>query len=256
MLSSKISARIVIFIGLIALQGCHSLQNQQLCPGGIPLMDTGVAGYSLNGTSIHYSRIGCGPRTALVYGAIHGDEPASATLTHLLTDKLKTLPVEWKTQYQIITISVLNPDGLDANTRGNSRGVDLNRNFPTANRINNHQFGMRALSEPEAVALVNIQRRYPPTRVIAIHQPLACIDHDGPAEQISLAMGRYTDLPQCNLGARPGSHGSYTGVDRQTPIVTFEMKPKDHYLSKDEIWQHYGKAIMAGITYPTAPPDL
>lgn len=256
MLNSKIAISTSFIAALALLQGCQSLPNQPICPGNIPLVDEGIAGYSLNGTPIHYSRIGCGPRTALVYGAIHGDEPASATLTQLLTDKLKTLPVEWKTQYQIITISVLNPDGLDANTRGNARGVDLNRNFPTANRINNHQFGMRALSEPEAVALVNIQRRYPPTRVIAIHQPLACIDHDGPAEHISLAMGRYTDLPQCHLGARPGSHGSYTGVDRQTPIVTFEMKPKDHYLSKDEIWQHYGKAIMAGITYPTAPPDL
>ena len=256
MLNSKAVMSALVICGLLVLPGCQALTDQSTCGKNIPLMDEGIAGYSLNNAPIYYTRVGCGPRTGLVYGAIHGDEPASATLTQMLTRKLETLPPAWKMQYQIIVISVLNPDGLAANTRENARGVDLNRNFPTDNRINNHKFGMRALSEPESVALRTIQHTYPPTRVIAIHQPLACIDYDGPAQQISLAMGKHTDLPQCDLTARPGSHGSYTGIHHQTPIITFEMKPKDHQLSEDEIWRRYGKAIMAGITYPKAPPDL
>jgi protein MpaA len=134
--------------------------------------------------------------------------------------------------------------------------VDPNRNFPTQNRINNRQFGMHPLSEPESQALVNIKKIYPPDRILSIHQPLACIDYDGPAIQISRAMARHTDLPICKLGARPGSHGSYAGVERQIPIVTFEMRPEDHHLKPGQIWTRYGRALMAGIVYPETPPDL
>lgn len=241
---------------VLGIQGCSVLPGMTTCGKGVSTFSEGTAGISVNGQSIHYTRIGCGPRTSLVYGGIHGDEPASAVLTEQLIDKLRTLPLEWKTQYQVIAISAVNPDGLKANTRSNARGVDLNRNFPSSNRINNAKFGIKALSEPETMALYKVQKTYPSSRVIAIHQPLACIDYDGPAQQISLVMGHFTQLPQCHLHSRPGSHGSYTGVDHNTPIITFEMRREDDELSSETLWKIYGKAIMAGIMYPALPVDL
>ncbi|QEW05738.1 murein peptide amidase A [Nitrincola iocasae] len=240
----------------VVLSGCSLITSKPICPENTKSIEQGIAGYSTNGQPIHYTRIGCGPQTTLVYGAIHGNEPASATLTELLIEKLEQLPDNWFYHHRVIAIPIVNPDGLHANTRANARGVDPNRNFPTQNRINNHQFGMRALSEPESQTLVNITKSFPPDRILSIHQPLACIDHDGPAIQVSRAIARHTDLPICNLGARPGSHGSYAGVERHIPIVTFEMRSQDHLLKPGQIWQLYGKAILAGITYPQAPPDL
>lgn len=250
--------RLIISLVLFSvyLTGCSLYPHKSGCVQATTSIGQGVAGYSNNGHPIHYTRIGCGHQTTLVYGAIHGNEPASATLAEQLVEKLEQLPHSWRYQHQVIVIPVANPDGLLANTRENARGVDPNRNFPTRNRINNRQFGMHALSEPETQSLVNIKKIYPPDRIFSIHQPLACIDYDGPAVQISRAMTRYTDLPVCRLGARPGSHGSYAGVERHIPIVTFEMRPKDHYLKPGQIWALYGKAILAGINYPQAPPDL
>ena len=52
------------------------------------------------------------------------------------------------------------------------------------------------------------------------------------------------------LGARPGSLGSYAGVDLGIPIITFEMLQNDSGLDSDTLWQRYGKALVAAIVYP------
>ena len=74
-----------------------------------------------------------------------------------------------------------NPDGVFYNSRFNAHGVDLNRNFQAANRRNNARFGQTALSEPEARVIEQLIRQYAPDRIVTIHQPLSCIDYDGPA---------------------------------------------------------------------------
>lgn len=245
MRSPKRAVPACLALTILFTYGCSPLPQKAGCPGNIPSLEQGIAGHSHNGRPIEYTRIGCGKRTTLVYGAIHGNEPASAALAEYLIEKLALLPESWRHQNRTIVIPVANPDGLLIRSRANSRGIDLNRNFPTRNRIDNLQFGMRALSEPESQTLINIKKTYPPDRIISIHQPLACIDYDGPAVQISRAMALHTDLPICRLGARPGSHGTYAGVERHIPIVTFEMRPEDDLLKPSQIWTLYGKAIMA-----------
>jgi len=121
-------------------------------------------------------------------------------------------------------VPVINPDGLAAGTRGNANRVDLNRNFPTSNRKNIPEFGMEGFSEPESRAPGMLQKRYQPELIISIHQPLACIDYDGPGREIAEAMSEYCDLPVKKLGAMPGSYGSYAGLELNIPIITFEMR--------------------------------
>jgi protein MpaA len=128
--------------------------------------------------------------------------------------------------------------------------VDLNRNFIAANRRGDVQGGPEALSEPEAKAIYQIIQQYSPNRIVSIHQPLACIDYDGPGQHIANHMAQYCDLPVKKLGAKPGSLGSYAGETLGIPIITFEMLADDSDLDYESLWRKYGRALLAAITFP------
>ena len=64
------------------------------------------------------------------------------------------------------------------------------------------------------------------------------------------SMGRYCDLPVKQLGARPGSLGSYAGVTLGIPTITLELLPEDSKLNSEALWQKYGKSLIAAIVYP------
>jgi protein MpaA len=128
--------------------------------------------------------------------------------------------------------------------------VDLNRNFPSANRINERQSGAAALSEPEARVIKQLIEQYAPDRIVSLHQPFSCIDYDGPGTTLAVRMAQYCNLPVKKMGAIPGSLGSYAGVDLGIPIITFEMRQNDSGLDSNILWQRYGKALVAAIVYP------
>ena len=93
--------------------------------------------------------------------------------------------------------------------------------------------------------------RYKPSRIVTYHQPLKCVDYDGEgAQAIAEAMGVYTDLPVKRLGGRPGSLGSYFGIDHNIPCITFELPKNATQMDTDELWDRYGQASLAAIVYP------
>src|SRR5205814_5115931 len=63
----------------------------------------------------------------VILASIHGDE---AETTVVVSEALRCLP---SGDLQAAVILCANPDGMLRGTRGNGRGVDLNRNFPTSN---------------------------------------------------------------------------------------------------------------------------
>ena len=138
-----------------------------------------------------------------------------------------TVILKWNStpgaSYTVWIAPDLNPDGVAAGTRHNAHGVDLNRNFEAANRENSRQYGMVGLSEPESRALHGLIVTYRPDRIISIHQPLRCIDYDGPASGLARVMVAECDLPLQKLGARPGSLGAYAGATLGIPIITVEL---------------------------------
>ncbi|MFA5554852.1 MAG: hypothetical protein WDA68_09905, partial [Phycisphaerae bacterium] len=137
---------------------------------------------------------------------------------------------------------------LAAGTRHNANGIDLNRNFPTQNRIDNAVFGFSALSEPESVIIQSLISRYKPNRIISIHQPYDCIDYDGPGEHLANVMAAKCPLPVRKLGAAPGSLGSYAGLELGIAIITMEL-PDSNVLCCRRIWDDYSPALIAAVKY-------
>ena len=211
-----------------------------------------MVGTSVEGRPIACEIIGSGPDTILIMATIHGNESSGTPLVTRLSEQLHRYP-NLTTGHTIILLPVANPDGYLHRVRYNTNGVDLNRNFPADNFAAGAQHGESPLSEPESRAVFQLLGRYNPSRVVSIHQPLRCVDYDGPGEGLARAMAGVTTLPVKRLGSRPGSLGSYVGVTLGVPIVTLELPKEASLLDPDALWEAYGDSLLAAIAYPDAP---
>lgn len=242
-----------ILLGVLAFAGCVEPVRYPEIVGELP---TAVlpSRYRIVGTSVQNRPIMClelgaGPDVAFIMATIHGNEAAGTPLVRRLSWYLRGNSSILAGR-KVVLMAVANPDGMVNGTRSNAKGVDLNRNFEATNRVNSKETGLTALSEPEARVIERIIHEYKPDRIVSIHQPLSCIDYDGPARMLADHMGRYCALPVKKLGAKPGSLGSYAGVTLGVPIITFEMTQDDSQLNSEALWQKYGRALLAAIVYP------
>jgi len=210
-----------------------------------------LRGASVRGRPLRCSVHGSGSDTVLFLGGIHGNEPAGVALCRQLASYLDRYPTVCAGR-RVVIAPALNPDGLAAGRRTNARGVDLNRNFEARNRVAVRRHGRQPLSEPEARYIVSLIRRYRPARIVTLHQPLACVDWDGPAQGLAAAMGRASGLPARKLGARPGSLGSYAGVEQEIPIVTLELPAGASNLSPAGAWRIYGRSLLTAVRFPSS----
>lgn len=173
-----------------------------------------------------------GPCTLLMFAGIHGEEPET---TYALSRALRQLN---ERSPHCAVVLAANPDGLIRGTRGNARGVDLNRNFPTRDwqpRPTTHRStiedpsdillstGAEPASEPETRALIALIETLKPRSVIAVHAPLACID-DASLTPLGAKLAERTGLPHVrDVGyATPGSFGTWCG-ERGLPVITYEF---------------------------------
>ncbi len=220
------------------------------CRREVPLVERStVIGHSVEGRPIEAVVHGTGPDTILIMATIHGNENAGTPLVHKLDSVLHRRP-DLLTGRKVVIVPVVNPDGFARNIRTNARGIDLNRNFAASNREINKRYGVTELSEPESRIIVALLQEYKPDRIVSIHQPLQVIDHDGPGLDLARHMGRYSDLPVKRLGSRPGSLGSYAGEDLRIPIITYELPKEATGRPTEELWQQYGRALLAAVVFP------
>ncbi len=189
---------------------------------------------------------GFGDDTVLFIASIHGDEVAGTSLLASLDSYLKEHP-EFLVGKQVVMIPIANPDGFVAKSRFNADGVDINRNFPAENRVNNKVNGFTSLSEPESRAIDSVIRIYKPNRIITFHQPLDCIDYDGPAQELAQLLSKTCKLNVKKLGARAGSLGAYAGEDLGIKVITVELPEEAKHLSQTQLWQQYAKLIFTAI---------
>lgn len=160
------------------------------------------------------------PKPVLVIGVFHGDEPQGK---FLIDEYLKN------TSSNLLFIPCLNPDGMARNVRTNSNGVDLNRNFPTANweltEKNEFFGGEKAGSEIETQFLINIIEKYKPELILTLHAPFKVVNYDGDAGAISEKISAIINYPvEPSIGyPTPGSFGTYAGIERKIPTITLEL---------------------------------
>jgi protein MpaA len=137
-----------------------------------PASDAEVIGHSREGRPIVARELGdaSARRTVLVVGSIHGDETQGRRVVERLRRHSRRLRGA-----QLWTIETVNPDGVAAGTRGNARGVDLNRNFSAGWRSippsSGYYSGPHAFSEPETRAVRRFLRWLRPDVTVWYHQP-------------------------------------------------------------------------------------
>jgi protein MpaA len=209
---------------------------------GVIRHDGSVYGASVDGLPLTVYLPDANNAEIVVLAAIHGDEPET---TVVVSEALRCLP---RGALQAAVILCGNPDGMLRGTRGNARGVDLNRNFPTSNwspdpvcyksRANDARDialspGAHAASEPETVALLALLERLEPRAVVSLHSALACVDDSG-ASLLGRQLADRCSLPFLNeIGyPTPGSMGTWAS-ERGLNLVTLELEDASLYTLKD-----------------------
>lgn len=238
-----------------------------------------VAGRPITALSNFKTDAGALPDTTLLVGGIHGDEPATVLL----------LESFWRRHGDLVgspvtILSLANPDGYSRNSRYNSRGVDINRNFAfNWSPASEEPSGPEPWSEPETRTLRDLILRLSPARIVSLHWALAEIDADGQqSTELALAMWNVLDeqergpyrvrvaepglapnrLPQTDE-ACPGSLGQWCGYGGSGGIapamITLELPydpvvlnrpsplPADHLEQLRGRWKRDSKGYLDGV---------
>lgn len=186
-------------------------------------------------------------KTILIIGGFHGDEPDGE---YLINRYLETKSV---TKNTLLFIPCLNPDGKAQNKRTNSNGVDLNRNFPSANweeSLEDEFYGgEKPASEVETQFLIYVIEKYRPDIILTLHEPYRVVNHDGPempTKEIAQKISEITGYKiEENIGyPTPGSFGTYCGVEKNIPTITLELPEKEN---KEILWND-NKDVFSYLT--------
>lgn len=249
-----------VFLLLFVLAGCtsfHPLDRPWAKPRDAAATEASAPaawhprwqqiGTSVEGRPLRLARLGTGPRRVLWIGGIHGNEREG----RVATDELPRALLQTPGALERVTLTVLedvNPDGSTKGTRGNARGVDLNRNYPAKNFKPHRLYGQQPLDQPEARALHDLIRDEQPHLVIVAHswQGDHFVNFDGPAAQLAERFAKLSGYPvkeSGDIAPTPGSLGSWVGRTLQVPILTIE------YLRGREPWAawHETKAAIVAV---------
>ncbi len=120
----------------------------------------------------------------LVVGCIHGDECEGIEVTRLLARS--------QTKADLWLVQQLNPDGYASRSRGNARGVDLNRDFVAA-------------TQRETRIARKLILRLRPDVTIWFHQPQAVVRAWGPSRATARRYARLAGVPYRSLAWPEGS---------------------------------------------------
>ncbi len=235
---------------------------------------------SSEGRPLIYAQFGKGEDTTLLLGGVHPDEITPVHLAFKMARTIQNSSLD--NNIRVIVAPLVNPDGFlrgrNDVTRTNAHGVDLNRNFFTADWYEKAQHfwslrGKRALahfpgyfpnSEVETIFQIQLIDNYKPDKIISIHAPLGFLDYDGPGSGIlrpltateSKAKRLVKTIAENSRNYKvvdysffPGSLGNYAGNERNIPTVTLELETTNPR-KVDEYWRRFQPGLQQAIHYP------
>ncbi len=202
---------------------------------------------SREGRAIRHATFGHGPRRVVWVGGIHGDEREGAHASAELGSAFLAEPGAAE-RVTLLVIEDLNPDGSARKTRGNARGIDLNRNFPAANFRPGSRNGPAPLSEPESLALFELLTSWQPALVLVAHswRERQFVNFDGPARALAERFAADSGFPlqaSDELAPTPGSLGSWA-EQRGLALLTLEYR---RGTPPELAWETTRAAILAAI---------
>ncbi|MEK7691765.1 MAG: M14 family zinc carboxypeptidase [Bdellovibrionota bacterium] len=184
----------------------------------------------------------------LLIGGVHGDEPEGVVAANGL---LASFAESFEFALDVVVIPVFNPEGVIYGQRQNSAGVDLNRNMPTRDwspeiKGPRYQPGPAPASEPESKALVKFLDEWKPSFVVSLHSWKPMLNTNGDCGEFAKIVAEKTGYTMANdIGyPTPGSLGTYAGLERGMPTLTYEI---ERGLKLDQVVAIHVPAILSAM---------
>ncbi|HET6505895.1 MAG TPA: DUF2817 domain-containing protein [Baekduia sp.] len=221
-----------------------------------PPIHAQVIGHSVRHRALRLVRVGAETPGAhavrvLVVGCVHGTERAGLPVVQALRRATPPAGV------QLLLLDAANPDGCARGTRGNARGVDLNRNFPWGWRRQGgiYASGSGPASEPETKAIMSLIRRERPRVTIWFHQHMDLVDRTRGSDPAIIA--RYARTARMRVRTLPRLPGTATRWQEHVrPSSTaFVVELPAGTLSRAAVRRHVAavQAVVGAVAGASAP---
>lgn len=193
-------------------------------------------------------QVGQGGPNVLILGGVHGDESEGTVAASALLGRLAKGSVPC---LRLTIVPLFNVDGILSGQRQNANGVDLNRNLPTQDwtaSVENPRYfpGKSANSELENQALTGWIERNQPVFILSLHSWKPMLNVNGDCRNVAEVISRLTGYEiQDSIGyPTPGCLGTYCGLERNMPTLTYEI---ERGLSHKSVVQIHVPAILEAL---------
>lgn len=241
---------------LVVDKGVKSGSNGELSKDAWRFNSRTICGYSwVIGTSVQGRPIvaysfGSGSKTVLFTGGMHGSEPSGYTTMLAWAQHLQAYGDIVPSDKRVVIVPNTNPDATAANSRNNSRDVNIARNFPTANWQSSIETtrgtlpyggGTSAGSEPEAAALIALTRQLKPRLEVSFHAQGRLVGANKYADSVGIGQ-TYANIVKYKtmfhnaeevMGyAMTGEYEDWMGEEMNIPAILIELpSASGNYLS-------------------------
>lgn len=184
----------------------------------------------------------------LILGGVHGDEVEGVIAAQAL---LKHFMNSFPYRLNVTLVPQFNLEGVVFKTRGNGNGVDLNRNLPTKDwspeiKTPRYHPGPFAGSENENKGLIKYLDEKKPVFVLSLHSWHPVLNVNGNCHKTAEVLAQRTGYKiDDDIGyPTPGCLGTYTGLERNLPTLTYEI---ERGLSAEKIIDIHVPAILESL---------
>jgi protein MpaA len=184
----------------------------------------------------------------LILGGVHGDEVEGVIAAQ---DLLKYFSKSFPYKLNVTLVPQFNLEGVILKTRGNGNGVDLNRNLPTQDwspevKTPRYHPGTYAGSENENKGLINFLEKKKPIFILSLHSWQPILNVNGNCDKFAQTLARHTGYKiDTDIGySTPGCLGTYSGLERSIPTLTYEI---ERGLSAEKIIEIHVPAILDAL---------